>query len=154
MAIDISEITSRMDNDSLLRVFDRDRDKQILDTDIVYMQKCLNTAENLAKIYLVKAFGEVLEPYDPAVITAIVNIALYEAVRFSPMHNALYRTGFDDAIRMFKDLRRDEIRPVQMADAKPSNQHTGEIGNETNASTDEPTGIWSSIASGTSRSGY
>lgn len=153
--VSTSEVISRMDPDALIRVWDRDKDKQILDGDILFMQQCLDIAENTAKLYLNKAFADAGPPYDSAILSAIVAIALYEAVKYSPTVRDLYRRGHDDAIALFKNLRRDEVRPQVMNSGNASNQSDGAVGNvtiEDGGAT--PTGIWSEIANGRMRSGF
>lgn len=156
MAISISEITSRLDQDTLIRIFDRDRDKMFAGTDVDFAQKCLDIAENTAKLYLSKAFQSI-SSYDPAIISAIVAIALYEAVKYSPMSSgqqtSLYRQGYLDAIAMFKSMVKDETRPQIMSEGSPSNQHTGDVSGDVTEDGDE-TNYMSQIRRGDTKSAF
>lgn len=117
--ITTADIAARMPEDAYVRLFDRDDDGRVVgSTDLAFVNVCIDTAQSVVDTELGDAFPEPLDAngkvVDPRVKAAHVQIAIYEAVRYSPLSSgdgqSPYRKGFEDALEMLRRIRTDQIR--------------------------------------------
>lgn len=158
--IDSSYLASLVSSSQFAELFDPDGTGT---ADAARVARAIAAAESRAYLIL-NAGGKVLLPLDrdgavvdDGIKAAIGQMALYEAVRYTPDNGAgsvksPYRQGYEDAVQMLKDIRSDQQRPVTAGGGEqpyPRLSSTPELNVDGN-----PGGVFNRVCDGRDTSGF
>lgn len=150
-----TDISARLTADLYQKIFDKDRDGT---ADTSFLATCISTAESQAMMRCRAAFrGETFDQaggtVDEAIKGILVDLAVWQAVKLSPLQNGEktpFRQAYEDALKFLDQLARDDRnRTVTSSVGRPSPR--AEVRNGTNES-GETTSPFRDVADGKSGS--